>query len=90
MEIELPNPQGRCAAVEINALELSARERGVVCGFADDCFARKYLSMGILPGSRVELVRKAPVGGTCYFKIDGRSLAVRKKEAACLLLHRVD
>ncbi|MFK8056148.1 MAG: ferrous iron transport protein A [Saprospiraceae bacterium] len=90
METELPKPQGPCAAVEINALELDRREKGVVCGFADDCFARKYLSMGILPGSRVELVRKAPVGQTCYFKIDGRSLAVRKKEAACLLLHRVD
>ena len=90
METELPKPQDSCASIEISALELVKREKGIVCGFADDCFARKYLSMGILPGSQVELVRKAPVGQTCYFKIDGRSLAVRKKEAACLLLHRVD
>jgi len=48
MEISLPTPQGPCAAIEINALELATRERGVVC------------------------------------------VAVRKKEAACLLLHRVD
>lgn len=44
--------------------------------------------MGVLPGSHVELVRKA-AGQTCYFKIDGRTMAVRKEEAACLLIHRL-
>ena len=74
---------------EINALELGRAERGVVCGYADACFAHKYLCLGVRVGSRVELVRRAPFGQTCYFKIDGRPLAVRKEEAACLLLHRL-
>lgn len=77
------------ACETLSALELLKRERGIVCGFADQCFAHKYMCMGVLPGSHVELVRKAPFGQTCYFKIDGRTLAVRKEEAACLLLQRL-
>jgi len=75
-------PTGFCA------LQLGRHQRGVVCGFSDECFAHKYLCMGVLPGSHVELVRKA-AGQTCYFKIDGRTLAVRKEEAACLLIKRL-
>ena len=77
------------SAAEINALDLGRAERGVVCGYADACFAHKYLCLGVRVGSRVELVRRAPFGQACYFKIDGRPLAVRKEEAACLLLHRL-
>ncbi len=84
-------PSSSTATVDVaavSALSLARRERGVVCGFADECFAHKYLCMGVLPGSKVELIRKA-AGQTCYFKIDGRTLAVRKEEAACLLLKRL-
>lgn len=74
---------------EVSALGLGPAERGVVCGYSDACFAHKYMCLGVRVGSRVELVRRAPFGQTCYFKIDGRPLAVRKEEAACLLLHRL-
>lgn len=77
------------AAREVRALDLARAERGVVCGYADACFAHKYMCLGVRVGSRVELVRRAPFGQTCYFKIDGRPLAVRKEEAACLLLTRL-
>ena len=70
------------------ASELGPRETGVVCGFADACFAQRYMCMGVRVGSRVELVRKAPFGQACYLRVDGRHLAVRKEEAACLLLQR--
>ena len=71
-----------------SALQLQRHQKGIVCGFADECFEHKYLCMGVLPGSKVELIRKA-AGQTCYFKIDGRTLAVRKEEAACLLIKRL-
>ena len=73
----------------VRASELIERERGRVCGFADECFAHKFMCMGVVPGSRVRLVRKAAFGRACYFDIDGRKLAVRREEAACLLLHRI-
>ena len=83
----LQSPVDTAASAQC-ALHLQRNQKAVVCGFSDDCFAHKYLCMGVLPGSHVELVRKA-AGQTCYFKIDGRTMAVRKEEAACLLIHRL-
>ena len=76
-------------APEVRASELLQRERGRVCGFSDECFAQKFMCMGVRPGSKVELVRKAAWGQACYFDIDGRKLAVRREEAACLLIQRM-
>ncbi len=73
----------------VRASELVERQRGRVCGFSDDCFAQKFMCMGVLPGSKVELVRKAAFGQACYFDVDGRKLAVRREEAACLLIQRI-
>lgn len=77
------------APAGVRASELLARERGRVCGFSDECFAQKFMCMGVRPGSRVELVRKAAWGQACYFDVDGRKLAVRREEAACLLVQRL-
>ena len=76
-------------APEVKASELLARERGRVCGFSDECHAQKFMCMGVRPGSEVELVRKAAWGQACYFDVDGRRLAVRREEAACLLIQRM-
>ena len=84
-----PSPQPDFAG-RLRASELVPREAGVVCGFADSCFAQRYMCMGVRVGSRVELVRRAPFGRACYLRVDGRHLAVRKEEAACLLLQRHD
>ena len=82
-------PETVSAAQACPAVELRPRERGVVCGFGDECLARRFLNMGVRPGSDVELLRRGPLGQACTFRIDGRTLAVRKDEAACLLLHRL-
>lgn len=73
----------------IRASEMLAHERGRVCGFSDECFAHKFMCMGVRPGSEVELVRRSAWGKACYFDVDGRRLAVRREEAACLLIHRM-
>lgn len=44
------------------------------------------MSMGVLPGSHVEVVRKAPFGGGCYVKVDNFYLALRREEAASVVL----
>ncbi len=77
------------AEQELKASELLARQRGRVCGFSDECFAQKFMCMGVRPGSQVELVRTAAWGKACYFEVDGRRLAVRREEAACLLVQRI-
>ena len=57
-----------------------------VSHFADEQVASKLMAMGILPGSRIELVRKSPLGGGWFVKVDNTYIALRKQEAACIVL----
>lgn len=59
---------------------------GFVAAFTNEQIGCKLLSMGVFPGSRVEIVRAAPFGGGLFLKIDGNYLALRQQEAACILL----
>lgn len=44
----------------------------------------KLMSMGILPGSLLEVVRRDPWGTTYYLKVDGQAIALRKQELATI------
>lgn len=59
---------------------------GFISSFTDDEVAQKLMSMGLLPGTRIELVRKAPLGGGCYIKADNLLIALRSQEAARVIL----
>ncbi|MCB9275557.1 MAG: ferrous iron transport protein A [Lewinellaceae bacterium] len=59
---------------------------GVVSHYVDDQAGSKLMSMGVLPGSHVIVVRKAPFGGGWYVKVDNFYLALRKEEAASIVL----
>lgn len=52
--------------------------------FSNDHLANKLLAMGILPGDRIELIRKAPLGGGWYVKVGRQCIALRKQELACI------
>ncbi len=66
--------------------ELKPGESAVIHSFSDEETAYKFLSMGILPGSTVEMIRKAPFGGAFYIKADYQQFAIRNQEAACIVL----
>ncbi len=57
-----------------------------ICSFTDDQLASKMMAMGALPGSTVEVVRIAPMGGGYYLKINGHNIAVRASEAASIVV----
>lgn len=59
---------------------------GLVSHFTNERVAGKLLSMGVLPGTLVRMIRKAPFGGTCYIKADNILLALRKDEACSIVL----
>ncbi len=65
---------------------LKNRESGTIHSFSDEATACKLMSMGILPGSKVKLIRKAPFGGAVYIKADNQQFAIRNAEAACIIL----
>lgn len=54
--------------------------------FTNDQMASKLMSMGVLPGSQISLIRKAPLGGAWYVRVDNKVIAMRAKEIHCIIL----
>ncbi|TGC11189.1 iron transporter [Methanolobus halotolerans] len=47
---------------------------------------KRILDMGLTPGTRVEVIRRAPLGDPVEFKLKGYNLSLRKKEARTILV----
>ena len=58
----------------------------MISHFINEQIASKLMAMGILPGSRIQLIRKSPLGGGWFVKVDNTYIALRKQEAACIIL----
>jgi ferrous iron transport protein A len=67
-------------------LDLKQHESALMIAFSDPAMAGKLTAMGVLPGTRIEMVRRAPFGSAYYVKADGIRLALREEEAACMML----
>lgn len=66
--------------------KLKEGNTGRIAHFTDDQIAGKLMTMGVLPGSQVKVVRIAPFSGGYYLKIDGINMVVRFKEANSIVL----
>ncbi|MDG1433789.1 MAG: FeoA family protein [Saprospiraceae bacterium] len=69
--------------------DLKIGQKSIVQNFTNTQMGGKLMTMGMLPGSLVELVRKASAGKTFFIKVNGFGMAVRKNEAANILLEEV-
>ena len=69
--------------------DLKIGQKSIVQNFTDSQMGGKLMTMGMLPGSLVELVRKASAGKTFFIKVNGFGMAVRKSEAANIVLEEV-
>lgn len=71
----------------ISAADLLSRTDAapVITSFRDAHLGGKLMSMGILPGSRIQVIRKAPLGGGWYVRVDRQVVALRREELACII-----
>ena len=44
------------------------------------------MNLGILPNTRITLVRRAPFGKTLYIKLGNYQMAIREEEAQTIIL----
>jgi len=51
-------------------------------------FRRRLLELGLVPGTRVELLRVAPLGDPVELLVRGASLSIRKAEAGSIEVQR--
>lgn len=67
-------------------LDLKVGEFGIVRSFDDMDCASKLMTMGILPSSKITLVRKSPLADALYIQLDGHKIAIRNSEGLAILL----
>jgi len=63
--------------------QLEVGRPGVVVGFAEQGMARqaRYLSLGLIPGAAVRVLRIAPLGCPLQIKVGSTMLSIRRVEA---------
>ena len=53
-------------------------------------FRRRLMELGLVPGTRVELLRVAPLGDPVELLVRGASLSIRKAEASVIEVGHAD
>ena len=67
--------------------DLHGRGSAVVVGVSgDDLLAQRLVACGFWPGAAVECLGKAPFGDPLLFRVHGYRLALRRSEAARVLV----
>jgi len=67
--------------------ELEPDEEGVVAKIlGKGLIARRMADMGLTPGTRVRVLRKAPLGDPIEFEVRGYNLSLRRDEASLVLI----
>lgn len=66
--------------------DLAVGDRGRVAGYAEGgrAYRRKLLSMGLTPGTELEVIRLAPLGDPVEIRVRGTAVSLRKGEAQAL------
>jgi ferrous iron transport protein A len=71
-------------AIVKTLLELPTGQSAKIAVVSESNLTCKLLNLGLLPGTEVTMVRKAPFGGAYYIKLGSHQLAVRDEEAASI------
>lgn len=67
--------------------DFAVGESGVIARVIGDGKVRRRLfDMGVTPGAKVTLVKKAPLGDPLEIKIRGYALSLRNSEAALVIM----
>lgn len=66
--------------------DLQENQWGEIVQFSDEAMACRMMSMGILPGSCICMLKKAPMKGGVCLKIDNNKVALRCNEADSILI----
>ena len=72
--------------IKMRLSELKIGQKRIVESFEDSQMGGKLMTMGMIPGSLIEVVRKASQGKTFYIKVNGYGMALRANEASKILL----
>lgn len=67
--------------------DLKPGQRAVIAGFSTSGpLVQRMMQLGLLEGSEVEVVRRAPAGDPIEIRVLGYSLSLRRSEAKTILV----
>ena len=67
--------------------ELEVGDEAQVTGYAEAGeYSERLIRLGLIPGTRIRLERRAPLGDPVEIRFRGYALVLRPDEAACLEL----
>ncbi|MCB0669922.1 MAG: ferrous iron transport protein A [Saprospiraceae bacterium] len=72
--------------MSVKLSELAIGKSAILDGFSISQLHKKMLSMGVSPGQSISVLRRLPLKGNLYVKINGRSIAFRHEEASQILV----
>ena len=72
-----------------NLNELKIGTKAIINSFSDKELALKLMEMGCLPGEKIHIERKAPLGDPITISISGYVLSMRKAEAETILVNEI-
>ncbi|MCY4329589.1 MAG: FeoA domain-containing protein, partial [Endozoicomonadaceae bacterium] len=52
-------------------------------------YRRQLLSLGLTPGTKIKMIRNAPLGDPVEFELLGFRLCLRRKEAGCIQIKKI-
>ena len=65
-------------------VDLKKGQLGIILSVDEAVFRRKLQEMGCVPGARIRMIMKAPLGDPIAFDLEGYTLSMRKTEAAAI------
>ena len=69
----------------VHLKDMEPGQKGVVASFSGQDGQRlRLMEMGLLPGTEIRFVRRAPLGGPLEVEVRGFHLSLRQSEAACI------
>ena len=72
-----------------NLSELKLGTKAVIDSFSDKELELKLMEMGCLPGEKIHVERKAPLGDPIAISISGYVLSMRKAEAETIFVNEI-
>ena len=77
--------------MDIKIKDLKIGEEAEIIGFEqkEKAYRKKLLPMGLIKGSKIKLIKHAPLGDPVEIEIKGFKLSLRKQEAEILLLRKI-
>ncbi len=85
------NREGLCPRMEnlVTLDELKSGEEAIIVKvLGNGAFRQRLLEMGFLPGTRIRVIRYAPLEDPVEYELKGYHVALRHEEAAKVLVER--